>query len=303
MDVYRKEPLPAIYTELGFVRKSAPFILADCPEDLSSLRKLQSVAAGDACVSKLEWSHTFFVKAELPDDIATRDGSSDTVIKWRVFYWKLWDAQSLVKDSRPTEAISYEDAGIDADYLDSLAHPTSCLSMLRQTQNLFESDNGRSKGYELKSGMVAAIKEIEKPLIASVKLRTIKQGMKLRKPTTTSQSTKTSSEPQLSPKLRNEILQKNNYRCMFCGNGVSDGARLEVHHIISRSLINKLHLDPTLLKNPKNLCAACFSCNRGKSDNLTTKDIEFYLNAFSKPEHPNHGLLRYLRKISELQTI
>ena len=305
MDVFRKEPIPAIYTELGFVRKSAPFILADCPEDLSRLRQLQSVATGEVCVSELEWLYTFFVKAELPDDIATRDGSSDNILKWRVFYWKLWDAESLVKGSRPTEAISYENAGIDADFLDSLIHPISCLPMLRETQNLFEPANGKDKdkGYELKQETLVAIKRIEKPLIASVKLRTMKQSMKLPRTSTRSKLTKTSGNPQVSPKLRDAVLRNNNYRCLYCGKGASDGAQLEAHHIITRSLINKLHLDPTLHINPENLCAACFSCNRGKSDNLATEDIEFYLNAFSKPEHPNHGLLRYLRKISELQTI
>ncbi len=303
MDVFRKEPLPAIYTELGFVRKSAPFILVDCPEDLSRLRQLQSVAAGEVCVSELEWLYTFFVKAELPDDIQARDGSSDDVIEWRVFYWKLWDAESLVKGSRPTEAISYENAGINADFLDSLIHPISCLPMLRQTQNLFEPANGKDKGYELKSEMVAAIKRIENPLIASIKLPAMKQAIKQRKPTTTSKSTKTSGNPQVSPKLRDAVLRNNNYRCMFCGNGASDGVKLEAHHIITRSLINKLQLDPTLHINPENLCAACFSCNRGKSDNLATEDIEFYLNVFSKPEHPNHGLLRYITRISELQTL
>ncbi len=131
----------------------------------------------------------------------------------------------------------------------------------------------------------------------------MKQGMKLQKPTTTSQSTKTSANPQVSPKLRNEILQKYNYRCMFCGNGASDGVKLEVNHIIPRSLIKKLDIDYALYTDPKNLCVTCFSCNRGKSDNLATEDIEFYRVTFSKPEHPNHGLLRYLRKISELQTL
>ncbi len=304
MNVYRKEPLPAIYTILGFVRKFATYgLLADCPEDLPRLRELQSVVAGDACISSLERDYMLFVKAEFPDDILTRDGSSDDVIIWGVFYWKLWDAESLVKDSRPTEAISYEDAGIDADYLDSLAHLTSCLPMLRETQTLFESDNGKYKGYELKPKRVAAIKEIEKQLFASIKLQKMKQGMTKRKPTTTPKSTKTSGNPQVSPKLRSEILQKNNYRCVFCGNGASDGAKLEVDHIIPRSLIKKLHLDSALHMDPKNLCVTCFSCNRGKSDNLATEDIEYYRNTFSNPEHPNYGLLPYLKKISELQTL
>ncbi len=304
MDVYRKEPLPAIYTKLGFVRKFATFgWLADCPEDLTCLRELQSVVAGDACISSLEYDYMLFVKAVFPNDIQARDGSSDDVIKWGVFYWKLWDAETLVKDSRPAEAVSYEDAGINYEFLDSLAHPTSCLPMLRETQKLFESDNGKNKGYELKPERVSAIKEIEQQLFASFKLRKMKQGMTKRKPTTTSKSTKTSGNPQVPPKLRNDILRKNHYRCMLCGNSASDGAKLEVDHIISRNLIKKLHLDSALHTAPENLCIKCFSCNRGKSDNLTTEDNEYYRNEFSNPEHPNHGLLPYLKKISELQAL
>ena len=37
MNVYRKKPLPAIYTRLRFVRKASNFTLADCPDDLPYL--------------------------------------------------------------------------------------------------------------------------------------------------------------------------------------------------------------------------------------------------------------------------
>ena len=95
MDVYRKKPLPAIYTQLGFVRESGPFLIADCPEDLPRLQQLQKIVAGNACLSEIEWSHAFFVKAAaIPDDVLIRDGTSDAVIKWVVFYWKLYDAES-----------------------------------------------------------------------------------------------------------------------------------------------------------------------------------------------------------------
>ena len=295
MDVYRKKPLPAIYTQLGFVRELGPCMIVDCPEDLSRLQQLQKIVAGDACVSEIEWTHGLFVKAAIPDDVLMREGTSGTVIEWRIWWWKLWDAQhaqSLVTDRWPAEAVRLTDAGIGTDFLNLLAHPTSCLPMLRQTEVLF------SKGYELKPEIAAAIKEIEEPLIASMKLR----AMKRLKLIANSGSAKAIGNPQVPPKLRDTILRQNNYRCMFCGKNSSDAA-LEVHHIISRNLINKLHLDPALHVDPENLCVTCFRCNRGKSDNLTTEDIEYYRAAFSNPEHPNHNLLSYLTKISELQTL
>ena len=304
MDVYRKEPLPVIYTQLGFVRELGTCMIADCPEDLSRLQQLQKIVAGEACVSEIEWSHGLFIKAAIPDDVLMREGTSGTVIEWRIWWWKLWDAQyaqSLVADRWPAEAVRLTDAGIGTDFLDSLAHPTSCLPMLRQAEVLFSSDNGRYKGYQLKPVAAAAIKEIENSLIASMKL----DAMKRLKLTANSGSSKAIGNPQVRPKLRDTILRKNNYRCMFCGKNPSDAAvKLEVHHIISRNLIKKLHLDPALHADLEhNLCVTCFSCNRGKSDNLTTEDIEYYRAAFSNPEHPNHNLLPYLTKISELQTL
>lgn len=79
-------------------------------------------------------------------------------------------------------------------------------------------------------------------------------------------------------------------------------AALEVHHIIPRSFIDKWSLDSRLNTELANLCTTCFSCNRGKSDNLTAKDISLYQEKFSDPKHPNHNVLRYLMKISELQS-
>ena len=299
MNVCRRKPIPAIYTQLEFVRKSHTCMIADCPEDLPRLQQLEKVVAGDACVSEIERPSWLIVKAEFPDDILIREGTSDTVIEWRIFYWKLWDAESLVGENRPAEAVRLTDAGIGTDFLDSLAHPTSCLPMLRQTEVLFSSDNGRYKGYELKPKRAAAIKEMEKSLIAGMKLRAMKQFTANRK---LSGPPKAIGYPQVPPKLRDTILRKNNYRCMFCGKNSSDEA-LEVHHIISRKLINKLCLNPDLHTVPENLCVTCFSCNRGKSDNLTPEDIAYYRDEFSNPEHPNHGLLVHLAKISELQTL
>ena len=206
MDVYRKELLPAIYTQIPFVRESAPMLIVDCHEDLPRLQKLQGIIAGNNCISQLQWDHTWFVKAGIPDDIGTLDGTSNIVIKWRVFYWKLWDVESLVTDWKPTEAVLLTSAGIGNDFLDSLAHSTSCLDMLHQTEVLFNSR------YQLKPRIASAIKQIEASLTASNKLRTIKQL----KPITKSRSSKAIGKSRVRPKLHNAILGRDNFRCIFC---------------------------------------------------------------------------------------
>jgi len=303
MDVYRQSPVPVIYTQLEFVRAPSTCLLADCADDLTLLNLLQRVAAGHACVSELESPHTLILKAEFPDDILDRSGTTGEVIEWRVFQWKLWDAESLVTHSQPAEAVHPTNAGITPEFLNSLAHPKSCLPLLRTTQKVF--DSGKRKGYQLSSETTAKIEGIEKPLIATTKrtLATIKlTEMKKLKPAAKTSASKAAGDSQVSLKLRDLILRKGKYLCVFCGQG-SPTIVLEVNHIVPRSLINKLHLDSGLHNAPANLCVTCFHCNRGKSDNLATEDIEFYRNAFSSPDHPNHSILAHLEKIAELQTL
>ncbi len=290
MDVYRQASLPAMYTELEFVRRSGLMLWADCPEDLPLIRRLQRVVAGDACPSEFERPHWLIVKAEIPDDFSALDGTSGTPIKWRVSYWKLWDVESLVINHRPSEAVDLGDAAIDIGFLKALARPKSCLPMLRQTQIMLDG------GYELRPDVKAAIDEKEKPLLASIRLSKMKpSGIANTGPT------KPHHNSQIPPKLRERVLRRDGYRCVFCGKGPTD-TPLEVNHIIPRSLIGKLDLDSTLHNSAKNLCTTCFSCNRGKSDNLAREDIDYYRNAFSDPQHPNHSLLPYLMNISDMQS-
>ena len=212
--------------------------------------------------------------------------------EWRMYFWKLWDVETLVNDSQPAEAIRLADAGLSAQFLNSLAHPTSCLPMLRETQKVF------GEGYKLKQEIAAALEQIESPLIACLKLGTMKQL----KPSANSRSQNVTGDPQISPRLRETILRRGNYRCLFCGQDAS-AISLEVNHIIPRNLINKLNLASALHTAPENLCVTCRDCNRGKCDNLTTEDIDYYWRIFSNQGHPNHDLLPHLTKLSELQAL
>lgn len=296
MDAYRKNPVPVIYTQLDYVRAAPPSRLADCLDDLPLLKQLQNVAAGHTCVSTLESPHQLIVKVSFPGDLLSRDGTTGKVIQWRFYYWKLWDAESLVTGLRPAEAVHPINAGIDHASIDSLAHPTSCLPLLRTTKDAL--DSGYRKGYELDAKTAKDIERVEKKLIARTKLTAMKQLRPLKKASVP----KPSNDPQLSARQRDAVLRRDKYRCVFCGQDASMTA-IEVNHIVPRNVINKLQLDPSLHTAEVNLCVTCFKCNRGKSDSLAAEDIEFYCNAFSSSEHPNHDVLPHLKKISELQSL
>ena len=64
----------------------------------------------------------------------------------------------------------------------------------------------------------------------------------------------------ISPRLRAEVLQRDNKTCQDCGKTIADGIKLEVHHIkpVSKGGTNSL----------ENLITNCEDCNRGKSDKI-----------------------------------
>lgn len=60
--------------------------------------------------------------------------------------------------------------------------------------------------------------------------------------------------------LRYDVLKRDGFRCRVCGATVSDGAKLEVDHIIPVSKGGKSTMD--------NLQTLCERCNRGKRDKI-----------------------------------
>jgi 5-methylcytosine-specific restriction endonuclease McrA len=71
---------------------------------------------------------------------------------------------------------------------------------------------------------------------------------------------KLSKSQYVNPKLRFEILKRDNYRCQICGATAKYRARLEIDHKIPRSRGGT--------DDPSNLWTFYFTCNRGKGNSL-----------------------------------
>lgn len=319
MDVYRQRPVPVIYTQLPFVRPVRK-VVADEPEYIEQLDLLRTVGCGANCVSELEQADQLMVKCVIPDSILDARGTTGQFIGWQYYYWKLYDVQywehveffvrhttaeeeRLIWDIGPAEellirrvgpggAVPLEKAGIRASFLETMADDSSCIPLLRKVEAVLGP-----KGYSLSKDMERSILEIERPLIARLQL----QKMKSRRSATTVAKSTCGRTRSVPPRLRERIMRRDHYRCIFCGQGPQE-RELEVNHIIPKSLIRKLDLDERLYSAEENLCTTCRECNRSKSDNLARGDIEFYVDRFSSQSHPNHDIVRYLEAVRNLQS-
>lgn len=61
-------------------------------------------------------------------------------------------------------------------------------------------------------------------------------------------------------RLRFEVFQRDKFTCRYCGRTVSDGAKLEVDHVIPESKGGEYVAE--------NLLTACHKCNQAKADVL-----------------------------------
>jgi len=64
----------------------------------------------------------------------------------------------------------------------------------------------------------------------------------------------------ISKTLRIEILQRDHFKCKYCGRGVEDGVTLQVDHKLPVSAGGKTEMG--------NLITSCADCNNGKSDKI-----------------------------------
>ncbi|MCF0142521.1 MAG: HNH endonuclease [Parasporobacterium sp.] len=62
----------------------------------------------------------------------------------------------------------------------------------------------------------------------------------------------------INPRLRYDVMKRDNFRCVLCGRGAADGVKLHVDHLLPIAKGGKTE--------PDNLRTLCADCNLGKSD-------------------------------------
>jgi hypothetical protein len=75
----------------------------------------------------------------------------------------------------------------------------------------------------------------------------------------------------LPPRLRWRILERDGFRCTYCGAGAADGAQLEVDHVVPHSAGGS--------DLEANLTTACATCNNGKSAAMSPPVLTGYTGA------------------------
>jgi hypothetical protein len=294
MEILRKNKIPAIYITIPWIRNPARNIWADCKEDIELINQMKKVCTGKTCLSSFDGLNNFYIKAEFPENWNDYYGETGECIYWHYYHWNVWDVLYLIENNKPYEAVSLEDAGIPFGYLETLENTNSCIPMLKELRKSI-------KYAELTKEKIESIEKYEDKVLSQIKLKILKgsansffEEKSLKK--------QIGKDKIVSEKLRKEVLRRDNYRCVFCGSSAED-SKLEVDHIIPKAIIKKMNLDDGLHLALFNLCTACISCNREKSDFLQPEDIEHYIRTFDKSNHPNQRILQYLLKIRELQNI
>ena len=77
-----------------------------------------------------------------------------------------------------------------------------------------------------------------------------------------SQAQKNYREKNQSPflKLRFQVFERDDFKCRYCGRGVTDGVKLQIDHILAKKQNGQNELS--------NYLTACEECNLGKGDIL-----------------------------------
>lgn len=288
MNVFRKNKIPSIYLSIPWIREEKQNIFCDCLEDILIVKQMKSICSGKTCLSAFDDIDHYHIAASFPDDWRNYYGESEENIIWSDYHWKVWDVLYLIDNTHPYEAVNIRDTYISYNYLDSIEEPISCIPILKELRKISSFDN-------LTSEKINKIEEIEKKLFTVAKLRKMKGSANYIAKTKEDYS----DNKNISAKTRKEILGRDNYKCIFCGNDSSE-KKLEVDHIIPRSLVKRLSLNSELNSAVYNLCTTCYDCNRGKRDNLTKEDVEYYLEKLIYKED-FIPIIEYLEKIKDLQ--
>lgn len=252
----------------------------------------QDVFAQRKDVSALDTEYMLVLAVEVPEHIAQMTENSNAGFCPTFYYWNLYDVNSLLNESQPSEAAPISTAGFTEDELIMLGKSDRYLAYIRS----LEGYAGKPRGHYFPIELEEQIGTFEKKHSEKVKLRQRLLGLREPRGKEFLKSTSVS----IPEKLRTKVLEYGNYSCLFDGRSRPEYP-IHVHHIIPQRLIRQLNLNDRLFLARENLVAVCRGCNIAKSDELSKVDVRFYLEKFSDWNHPNYPLLSSLKKIRAIQ--
>jgi len=288
----RRSQLPSIFARFEWVRTHRGGFV-DCPSQQD--QKLLHICAGifraTQDVAELDSERSLALAIDIPESVVDATGTSDRHYQPTIYSWNLYDVNYLLRGTRPAEAVDIATLGLSNDDLLQLANNDRYLAFIRA----FGKASQRPVGYYFPISLEKDLRKLEEQTTAQANLR--RKLLRLKR----APAVRACACVRPTQKVRNEVLRFHEYTCIFDGKARSDCA-IDVHHVIPRRLIQRLHLPESLLTARENLVAACTGCNVAKSDELHPTDVTFYLRQFASFDHPNHALVPLLRRIQLLQS-
>ena len=289
--IKRRTKLFSIFCSFPWLREG-PGAFADCEEDRKLVALYQNILNQKADVSELDSLPSLFLAVKLPETLREATGNSNRGFSPLFYYWNVDDIVYLLEGKRPSVAVSLEVAGFSDDELTALGKSEPFLPYLRN----FEKYSNRPEGYYLPREMENQFKDLERKQYSRIKL--CKKLFGLRGSHANSEVKMPSQS--VPEKTRNEVLGFHNYACLFDGRTRPEYS-MHVHHVIPRKWIQRLSLPEHLFVARWNLVAACSGCNIAKRDEVSKADVRFYLQQFSRADHPNNSLIPLLESLRDLQ--
>lgn len=322
MLVFRTDSsLPVFLTRLPFIRRWRPLI-APVEEDIASLREY---ASGQKDISEMQSPHSFMVAADLPDLNAVQRGiergeyKSSATLRYDVFGWTAADVARILRydeDEADTER-KVRDEDFDRDFvplldrsdiemprLRDMSCPVSVLPFIDDWQRydlLRQRADPMARTPHIAVDSASHLTRSERLHIETEEQMAFEllraQGRHRR--LTRGRGKGSGASDSLRAGEREEILRLDNYTCFF--SGATSPAEIDVHHIVSRKIIEILDLPRELLTARYNLIAVESQLNRAKGAKLFRQDVEVYFERFASASHRNHEILSHLTRIKSLQ--
>ncbi|WP_028972867.1 toll/interleukin-1 receptor domain-containing protein [Spirochaeta cellobiosiphila] len=175
MIVYRKNKIPYLYSELGYLRhhENSFIVFCDCIDDIDMIHDMQAIIRGDKCLSEIEGPSYLYIAADIPDEVLSLSGNSNKVIEWKLYFLKVYDVTTLIDEVYPSEAKRISDLDLSADRLNKLFDNRTCIPFLNEVQKFY--DYGDYKGVSISKEILEKIEKLENRILAGKKLIGLKQ--------------------------------------------------------------------------------------------------------------------------------